>query len=67
MSDGNKPWMTTRILELLDQKRKDYNCGRMVQWRKQYFKIKVEMKKVKKESDRLMFKNCLNQNDTKVM
>ena len=53
MSDDNKPWMTTRILRLMDQRRKAYDCGRMVQWRELYFKIKIEVKKAKKKESQI--------------
>ena len=56
MSDDNKPWMTTRFLKLMDQRRRAYDCGRMVQWRELYFKIKVEVKKAKQESARARHK-----------
>ena len=60
MSDDNKPWLTTRILKLMDQRRKACDCGRMVQWRELYFRIKVEVKKAKKESARAIERNQMN-------
>lgn len=60
MRNDNKPWMTTRILKLMDQRRKAYDCGRMVEWRELYFKTKVEVKKAKKETARSIERNQMN-------
>ena len=60
MHNDNKPWMTTRILKLMDQRRKAYDNGRMVQWRELYFRVKEEVKKAKSETAKSIERNQLN-------
>ena len=44
----------------MEQSRKAYDCGRMVQWKELYLEIKVEVKIAKKESARSIERNQMN-------
>ena len=60
MRNDNKPWMTARILNLMDRRRKAYDNGRIIQWRELYFKVKDEVKKMKSETAKSIERNQLN-------
>ena len=48
MRRDNKPWISARILRLMDQRRRAYSRGRMDKWRQLYFRVKAEIKAAKK-------------------
>ena len=60
MREDNKPWITARILKLMDQRRKAYDRGQMVLWRELYFRTKEEVKKAKSETAMLIERNQVN-------
>ena len=67
MRTENKPWITARILKLMDDRRRAWDRGQMDQWRHLYYKVKREIKQAKIctaqkiEENNVRFKVCHRQ------
>ncbi|XP_063611106.1 uncharacterized protein LOC134784854 [Penaeus indicus] len=49
MRKENKPWITARILRLMDARRRAYDRGNLDRWRELYRQIKCEIKNTKRQ------------------
>ncbi|XP_063594912.1 uncharacterized protein LOC134771886 [Penaeus indicus] len=49
MRKENKPWITARILRLMDARRRAYDRGNLDRWRELYRQIKWEIKNTKRQ------------------
>ncbi|XP_042892195.1 uncharacterized protein LOC122266485 [Penaeus japonicus] len=49
MRTESKPWITARILRLMDARRRAYDRGHMSRWRELYHQVKREIKNAKRQ------------------
>ena len=60
MRKENKPWITAKILRLMDARRQAYTRGRMDQWKTLYYQVKQEIKIAKRQTALKIEQNDIN-------